>query len=130
MQIKSTFMDSSKSSQSDFAEPPKVLNAVDMISYFTAKLPLCKFIFSMPNSVVLFISKISKSIIRFPRIRENYRIIPNLNLLFYYGQKLTCRTVFNYLSKKPLPFLLSIPKTGILPLTPLPLLTLILLSPK
>ena len=99
MQIKSSFMDSSKSNQSNFAKSPKVLDAVDMILHFTAKLPLCKFIFSMPNSVMFFISKISQTIVRFPRIRENYRIIPNINLLVYYRQKLICRTVFNYLGK-------------------------------
>lgn len=69
--------------QSHFTEPPKVLYSVDMV------MSIGKFILSMFDSIMLFISKIRQSIISLKSIGINNRI--GISLALNNGQQLACR---------------------------------------
>ena len=57
VQVKSIFTDTSKLAEPGFCDGPKVLNAVNMV------VSICKFITSMLDPIVFFITEIYKAVI-------------------------------------------------------------------
>ena len=60
------FMDTAEPGKSNFAEAPEVLDPVDMV------IALSKLIFSVPDSIMSFITKISQSIISLKTICKKW----------------------------------------------------------
>ena len=67
MKIECAFVNTSELAQPGFGNRPEVFDSIDMI------LAFCKFIFSMPDSIVFSVSKIHKAIISFKGIRVKLR---------------------------------------------------------
>ena len=89
MQAKRTFANAPELIEPRFCDAPKVLNAVDMI------MAVGKFVASMLDPIVLFITKVYKSVIGLKSIGINRRVL--VDLLLYNGHQRTSGAVFNNL---------------------------------
>ena len=63
MQIKSRFRKSSELCQTHFSDAPEVFDSVNM------GLTVCKFVVSMLNPMMFFVTQVNQAIVAFPPIR-------------------------------------------------------------
>jgi len=89
MQAKSTFANASELVEPGFCDSPKVLNSIDMV------MAVSKFITSMLDPIVLFITEVHKSIVGLKSIGINRRGL--IDLLLYNGHQRASGAVFNNL---------------------------------
>ena len=89
MQAKRTFANASELIEPGFCDAPKVLNAVDMV------MAVSKFITSMLDPIVLFITEVYKAVIGLKSIGINRRVL--IDLLLYNGHQRASGAVFNNL---------------------------------
>ena len=80
-------MDTSELSQANFTQPPEVLYSVNVV------VSICKFILAMLDSIMLFITKISQSVVGLKSVGVNDR--SRVGFTLDNGQKLSCRAVFD-----------------------------------
>ena len=71
MIVKGLFMNASKAGKAHFAQPPKILNSVDVVA------ASCKLVFTVPNAVMSLISKIGEAIVGFESVGINDRVWPD-----------------------------------------------------
>lgn len=90
MQAKRTFANASELIEPGFCDAPKVLNAIDMV------MAIRKFIASMLDPIVLFITEVYKPIIGLKAIGINRRR-GLIDLLLYNGHQRASGAVFNNL---------------------------------
>jgi hypothetical protein len=74
VQVKSIITNTSKLAQPVFCDGPKVLNAINMV------MSICKFITSMLDPIVFFITEIYKAVIGLKSIGINGRVLIDLLL--------------------------------------------------
>lgn len=89
MQAKSTFANASELIESRFCDSPEVLNAINMI------MAIRKFIASMLNPIVLFITEVYKAVVGLKAIGINRRVL--VDFLLYNGHQRASGAVFNNL---------------------------------
>ena len=89
MQAKSTFANASELVEPGFRDAPKVLNAIDMVT------AVSKFIASMLDPIVFFITEVYKAVIGLKSIGINRRVL--IDLLLYNGHQRASGAVFNNL---------------------------------
>ena len=77
MQAKSTFANASELIEPRFCDSPKVLNAINMV------MAVSKFIASMLDPIVLFITEVYKPVVGLKSIGINRRVL--IDLLLYNG---------------------------------------------
>ena len=75
MQAKSTFANASELIEPGFCDSPKVLNSIDMV------MAISKFITSMLDPVVLFITEVYKAVIGLKSIGINRRVLIDLFIM-------------------------------------------------
>ena len=73
--------------QADFTQPPEVLDTVDMV------VSIGKFILTMLDSIMLFISKICQSVVGSKSVGVD--ACSRVGFAFDNGQQLACRAVFD-----------------------------------
>ena len=93
VQTKSTFANAPELIEPRFCDAPEVLNAIDMI------MTIGKFITSMRDPIVLFITEVYKAVIGLKSIGINRRVL--IDLLLYNGHQRASGAVFNNLGVNP-----------------------------
>ena len=89
MQAKRTFANASELIEPRFCDSPEVLNAIDMV------MAIRKFIASMLDPIVLFITEVYKAVIGLKSIGIDRRVL--IDLLLYNGHQRASGAVFNNL---------------------------------
>ena len=85
VQSKGTFADASKLIEPPFGDGPKVLNAVNVIT------SIGKFIVSMFDPIVLFVTEVYQAVIGLKSVRIDHRV--QIDLLPYYGHQSALRAI-------------------------------------
>ena len=89
MQVKSIFANASELIEPGFCDAPKVLNPIDMV------MAIGKFIASMLDPIVFFITEVYKTVVGLKSIGINRRCF--IDLLLYNGHQRASGAVFNNL---------------------------------